>query len=547
MTGEWKMRGGGKSVGTTASTTGQLRQRLAVLNTAGRAIARSGDQAELLRALHQELSSVLDTTMLILGLYDEASRTIEVVGQIVAGKELPGGTIPLGEGFASHAIRTGKSELIRHWSQCGPRVHVQYATDRPGLPESGLTVPLISNERVVGVLLVQSYEADAYDEDDLLLVEAVATHVATAIEMMHRSASLNDQLLQRVGELEAILAAMADALLIVDDAGRIVRLNNAARNLLCLDNARIVLGQPLSEERSGRWPLGAREVAEELAPIVEALGRGETLPDHDVEFRTGGRRVLSFSCAPLLRPGGDPAGGVVVFRDVTERRAVQRLKDEILSIASHDLRTPLTAIKGRAQLLQRRLASGRATPSEIEEGLSTVTRQVDRVIDLLALLLDLSRLEAGRLDLHRSRIDLIALVSGVIDSVQATADRHHLVLRGPEYVEGNWDERRLEQVLRNLLTNAVKYSPGGGIVELTVEADTAGVIVRVRDEGVGLSDDELAHVFERFYRAEGTRRLEGTGLGLYICQGIIAAHGGHIWAESAGRGHGTQISFRLPY
>ena len=530
----------------TARTVERLRQRLAVVQAIGRAIARPFDPVQVLRALHRELSSVLDTTILILGLYDEPSQTVEVVGQIIAGKELPGGSFPLGSGFTSQAIRTGRAQLIRRWSQNGPRVQVQYATDQPGLPESALTVPLDVNGRVIGVLLVQSYQPEAYDEDDLLLIEAIAGQVAAAVEAMRQSEYLVTQRQRRVSELEAVLAGISDALLIVDDAGRIVRLNNAARNFFSAQNVSVVLGQPLDQEQWGQWPLGARELAEALKPIIAALRRGEALADHEIEFRAGERRVLSFSCSPLREPGSGLAGGAIVFRDVTERRAVERLKDEILSIASHDLRTPLTVVKGHAQILQRQIAGGRANADTIAKGLSMIVQQTDRVIELLALLLDLSRLEAGRLELRRDRTDLAALTRSVIEGIRTTTDRHRLVLRAPSRLIGNWDERRLERVLHNLLANAVKYSPSGGTIEVKIEASAEGVTVCVRDEGTGLAPDQLAQIFERFYQAESTQRLEGAGLGLYICQGIIAAHGGRIWAESDGLGLGSRFYFSLP-
>jgi signal transduction histidine kinase len=165
---------------------------------------------------------------------------------------------------------------------------------------------------------------------------------------------------------------------------------------------------------------------------------------------------------------------------------------------------------------------------------------------LLDLLLDFSRVEAGRLDLERRPLNLTPLIESLVGEAQATTERHKILYLGHDHIEGLWDEQRIEQVLRNLLTNAVKYSPGGGVVAVEMEASDAMVTVRVRDQGTGLPPDDLPHLFERFYRAEGTRRLEGAGLGLYICQAIVAAHGGRIWAESDGIGRGSTFSFTLP-
>ncbi|HEV8634276.1 MAG TPA: ATP-binding protein, partial [Chloroflexota bacterium] len=456
------------------------------------------------------------------------------------------GSFPLGAGFTSQAIRTGQPRLIRHWSRDEPPVRIRYAADGGSLPESGITMPLLRDEQTLGVLLVQSYRPEAYDEDDLTMLEAIAGQAVSAIASLRRSEHMDWRFRVHATELEVILESMADALLILDAEGRIVRLNHAARELLCLGDSSVVLGQPLDSGQWDRWPVGPRAIAAALRPAVEALRRGETLRDVEAELGSEGRRALGFSCGPLRDPAGRPAGGVVVFRDVTGRREVERLKDEVLAMASHDLKTPATVIKLQAQMLRRKVGTGSATPEQLGAGLDTVVQQADRMVELLKLLLDFSRLEAGRLGLERSPVDLVAVAGAAVEEVQAMTDRHRLVVRAPAAVPGAWDELRLKEVLTNLLTNAVKYSPDGGAIEVAVEADERNATVRVRDQGVGLRPEELPRIFERFYRAAGTRRLEGSGLGLHICQAIVAAHGGRIWAESEGPGRGSTFCFAVP-
>jgi signal transduction histidine kinase len=218
----------------------------------------------------------------------------------------------------------------------------------------------------------------------------------------------------------------------------------------------------------------------------------------------------------------------------------------MLSIASHELKGPISVIKGHAQILESQVTSGRATTESMKHGLAAIVQSSERLAGLLDLLLDLSRIEAGRLELDPIPTDLVALTRSVVERTRAVAARHRLEVRGPDHIEGTWDARRLEQLLHNLLANAVKYSPMGGTVEIELGADDQTATVSVRDEGIGLLQEDLPRVFERFYRAEGVRKLEGTGLGLYICQGIVSAHGGRIWAESPGHGRGTTFSFALP-
>jgi signal transduction histidine kinase len=161
-------------------------------------------------------------------------------------------------------------------------------------------------------------------------------------------------------------------------------------------------------------------------------------------------------------------------------------------------------------------------------------------------LLDLSRIEAGRLDIRRGPVDLGALASAAVAEVQATTDQHRIEVHVDGQALGFWDADRLHQVLTNLLTNAVKYSPDGGLIRVEIAVCDGRVTVCVRDCGVGLTPEEAQHVFERFFRVQSARRLEGSGLGLYICQSILAAHGGHIWVESAGPGQGCSFCFALP-
>src|SRR5438067_10677825 len=216
--------------------------RLAVMRGVQHALSRPTDVEQVFRDLHHELDRVLDTTGFLVGLYDDTSQMVEVVEQIEGGVELPGGSFPLGHGFLSEVIRTRQPRHIRHWSVDGPRVQVQYATGTPGLPESTVTVPLLVADRVIGVLSIQSYKPEAYDEDDLLLVQALAAQVAPAIEALQQGQAR--KAVRRVSELEAVLSSMTEGLLILDDEGRIVSLNPPARAMFGPVGSGITLGVP---------------------------------------------------------------------------------------------------------------------------------------------------------------------------------------------------------------------------------------------------------------------------------------------------------------
>src|SRR5712692_6565676 len=227
--------------------------RMATLRSVSRALARPLDVVGVLRAVYSDTARVLDVPIFFFGLYDEPGQSVEVIWQVHDGVELPGGHFPLGSGPTSLAISSRQPQLLRRWSTQGPHVQVQYATDRPGLPESGITVPVVFDERVVGVLAIQSYAPEAYDEDDLAFVQSIADQVAVAISAAYRATPGPGDAPWRVSELEASLASMSDALLVLDGQARLVRLNQAARRMLCLADATLILGHRVDQPQEGQW------------------------------------------------------------------------------------------------------------------------------------------------------------------------------------------------------------------------------------------------------------------------------------------------------
>jgi putative methionine-R-sulfoxide reductase with GAF domain len=286
-------------------TSDGLNARMDTLRAISRALARPLDDLGVLRAAHAELSRALDVTMCFFGRFDLESQSVEVVWQMHDGNELPGGQFPLGSGPTSQAIRACQPQLIRNWSASGPTVQVQYATERPTLPESSIVVPVIWADQVVGVLAIQSYEPAAYDEDDVQLLEAVAALLAVALFGRSSVKRL------RRSESEAILASMDEALLVLDPDGRVVRLNGAARRLLCVRAGGVVFGQPLDRPQSERWPLGTERVSQQLRPVMELLQQGAA-PEAEIELTL---EDGPFRChASVLRHGQSPAGAVMILR-----------------------------------------------------------------------------------------------------------------------------------------------------------------------------------------------------------------------------------------
>jgi PAS domain S-box-containing protein len=222
------------------------------------------------------------------------------------------------------------------------------------------------------------------------------------------------------------------------------------------------------------------------------------------------------------------------------------LRDEFLSIASHELQSPIAALDWEVQLARRRILRpaeiGRA---DVTEALAAIESQASRLRRLVGRLLDITRLEAGKLTIEREPADLAGLVEELVDPVRASTQRHTLFISAPTSLQAEIDPLRIGQVVSNLLTNAVKYSPEGAIEVGVMAVNAEMAEVSVRDHGPGIPADKREHIFERFYQAHSNGQRGGLGLGLYICRQLVEMHGGEIWAEFPADG-GTRMVVRLP-
>jgi signal transduction histidine kinase len=230
-----------------------------------------------------------------------------------------------------------------------------------------------------------------------------------------------------------------------------------------------------------------------------------------------------------------------------EAEAAVQTRDVFLSIAAHELKTPLTSLSGNAQLLQRRWTRAGADERDLR-AVGVIVQQARRLNQLLGMLLDLSRIQTGRLGIEPAWFDLAALVERVIEDAQPTAPQHRLVYDGPHAPLTAWgDVLRLEQVVQNLVQNAVKYSPNGGTVQVRLAAHDDSAVLSVADHGIGIPPDALPNIFTRFYRAENADQhaLSGFGIGLYVVKEIMTLHGGTINVESL-PGVGTTFTVQLP-
>ena len=357
--------------------------------------------------------------------------------------------------------------------------------------------------------------------------------------------ALAKMMAERSARLDSILGSMTDGLWVYDADGQVVDVNQAALTMFGLGSRTEAIEHGSFSRFSLRYPDG-KIVPNDDLPQARAL-RGQTVPD----YLTIGRHLisgkdldLSIAAAPIESNG--IVGAVLVMRDITALQELDRKKDEFLSVASHELRTPLTTIKGYTPLLAQTIADLPA--EERTTYLNAVLGEIDRMMGLISELLDVSRIETNRLQIHPQPIRWVEFLQRRASAfrVQNPARTIRFDSKADDIVVIA-DPDRMRQVIDNLLSNALKYSPDGTDVEIYVSVEDGMTNTNVVDHGIGIPRDEIGQLFERFHRARNvsSRYYGGLGLGLYIARAIIEAHDGSISVESE-EGKGSRFTIRLP-
>ncbi len=330
--------------------------------------------------------------------------------------------------------------------------------------------------------------------------------------------------------LEAVLGGLNDGVVLTDDHGNVLRMNEAAERMLMI-RENTALGQPFLH--------AARD--HELDALLQAALRGRQREPEAVEHGLHRRTLLSSASTV---EGQAERLGLVVLRDITELRQLEGVRRDFVANVSHELRTPLTSIRAMAETIE---AGAIDDPEMAQEFMRRIIGEVDRLTALVEDLLDLARLEAGRSPLKLAGVRADDLVRVASERLRAQLERARLELRyrlPADLPEVLVDRRQIEQVVVNLVHNAIKFTPPGGSVTLAAHQEGDRVIVEVVDTGVGVAEVELPRLFERFYKSDKARRSEGTGLGLAIAKHIMLAHGGDVTVESR-PGEGATFRFSL--
>lgn len=392
-------------------------------------------------------------------------------------------------------------------------------------------------------------------------VEGIMAHAADVTDLVlarTRMEELADAAVEERDRLQQVLDALPEAVLIADATSTFVMANQAAEEIL----GRQTVGHPVPVDGTdafaafGATRLDGSPYPSAELPLERALLRGEVVRGDQLllrNMRTGRDVPILANSAPLRNASGAITGAVVVFQDIAEIKQIERSRDEFIAVVSHDLKNPLTAIIGLSQLLIRRASKAQdgETP-RLLEALRTIGETANQMNRQIRELLDSSWLQMGRpLDLEIAPVDLVGLMGRLVAAYEQSSDRHSIRLQValPDLV-APIDEARIERALANLLVNALKYSPAGGAITVSLQRERlAGApvaVVRIDDQGVGIPAGELPRVFERFFRASNAvGQFSGTGLGLAGVQQVVRQHGGTVDISSV-EGQGTSVRVLLP-
>ena len=452
---------------------------------------------------------------------------------------------------APRVARTGQSELYPEITDAmlvaAARSEEELAITRQIGLMSLMIVPLVARGKTLGVVtFIGTTSGKRYDERDLALAEEIGRRAGVALD----NARLYQEVAQARNQLDIILQGVADGIIVYSTPSKIIYANEAAAQLTGYASVQDMLETP---------PLGIvaryEMVDEEGQPFAHSqfthqrVFAGEREAQATIGYARAGSghpdRWSFVKSRPVFDEHGDISLVITIIHDITERVLAEHRKDEFISMASHELKTPVTSLKGFTHVLQRRLAK-----QGDEQGLHYATRidaQLNKLTKLIADLLDISRAQTGKLAFEMEAFDLDSLVRETVENVQAATPTHRFHIEGRSDARVLGDKDRLGQVFINLLTNAAKYSPHANKVLVRLSRNQDRAIVQVQDFGIGIEHAHHRKIFERFYQITDPeeRTYPGLGIGLYISNEIVQRHHGRIEVQSR-KGEGATFSVALP-
>ena len=513
----------------------QLRQREYLLRIS-RAMTSRLDLPSLLRLI---LNSAVEMTGGEAGLIP--LRGAEDQFAVRASIGIPGALLPLFQPLWDDLPLLSSQADLAQWRIPNLSAKLRLVAASVGITLSQVVaLPLVLEDSLEGIIYIFRKQDHGFSGNDRQILASFADQAAIAV----RNAQLYQQLSDEKRRLDAIIANSADGILILDRHQRVEVINRTLSQMTgwTTEKARGRLCHEILELRDRQ----GRSLCDKECPLRKGAAVDHRYVEGDIITPQPKLLTVGITHTPLYDQDGYLLNIVCNVHDITRFREAEELKSTFISVISHELKTPVALIKGYAGTLRREDAHW--DRDTLFDGLSVIEEESDKLADLIDNLLDVSRVQAGVLELEISDVALAQLATKVVNRLRTQTESHQLVLAFSEdlpVVSG--DPERLEAVLYNLLTNAIKYSPEGGEIRVGGSANARNVVVYVADQGVGIADEDREHLFQPFSRVDSglTRRTPGAGLGLFLCKAIIEGLGGKIWFESD-PGKGTTFFFALP-
>jgi signal transduction histidine kinase len=400
--------------------------------------------------------------------------------------------------------------------------------------QSYFNLPVVIGDKLVGLINVGSQVPGQYGDAQASILYSITNQAATAVS------KLQAILESEKGKLVAVINSMTDGVVMVDMHNQVLVSNPAVRSLLEIAGGQDTTMYDVVDALAGKVDIRTK--------IEQAIGSRSPIVINTVQLRN---HVVQLTITPVRSQQGDQLGAAVVFHDVTTEKDLEKLRQDFTAMMVHELRAPLTAVRWSSESLGKLAVPGVIVePKKIEETALTISAASRNMLELVNDLLDVAKIEAGKFDLNLQDYDIVAIIKEQLLTFKALAEQKRLQLSDtlPDKFMVKCDKVRISQALENLLSNAIKYTDSGQVmVTLTVDQQNKKATVAVKDSGVGVSREDISQLFSKFRQLKNTDNArKGTGLGLVVSKGIVEAHGGQIWAESAGENMGTTFYFTLP-
>ena len=463
----------------------------------------------------------------------------------------------------SLVIKTGKSQLYaditddmlvasaKSKKELGLLRHIGFS--------SVMIMPLIARKQILGALtFVASEQKRHYADQDMRFAQELANRIAASIDnaRLYQKAQdelavrkqLEDELEASKSQLEIIIHNIANGITLQDATGKVIYLNQTASDMI----GKVTLKQTAKMQQNGYKKYSMVDEYGNPFPLENLPGRralkGDPQPEAVIRYKSADSEKNFWTLVkarPIFNDQGQVEMVVNIISDITEQKEAEQRKDEFIGLASHELKTPLTSLKTFTQIMEKRIS--KHGDKKLLYFLSRMDTQLDKLTNLITDLLDVSKMQTGKLEYKMQQFDITELLKQIVIDFQHSDVKHSIAIHGKVTRKVYGDPDRIGQVAINLLTNAIKYSPNATKVDITVKENTSQIIIGVTDFGIGIDPDEKEKIFDRFYRTKNSREgsYSGLGIGLYISSQIIKRHKGKIWVESR-KGDGSTFYFTLP-